>query len=314
MPPSVNFPTVIRPSTLVSALLAVLCAALPHSASADALNGSPLRLPLGTVFKGQEKFDRLVRQAVDGNWRALPLGERTARVGRALVGTPYANYTLEIHDRIEAPSANFNGLDCWTFYEISLGFARMLRVKSGDYRPEDLLAMIEIERYRGGRCDGNYLSRMHFLEEVFADNARRGLSEDPNRALGGVRITRNIKEMTAMWKSYRYLRNNRDLIPRMGEIERRVSALPVYHVPKNRVAGIESELRTGDVVAITSTWHGTYTHHVGIIVREGKTARFLHATSDRSKGRQVVLDRRISQYLANSSKSAGILVYRPRDL
>jgi len=39
------------------------------------------RLPFTTVFKGKEKFDRLVGQAVRENWRALPIGERTARVG-----------------------------------------------------------------------------------------------------------------------------------------------------------------------------------------------------------------------------------------
>src|SRR5690606_25246948 len=104
------------------------------------------------------------------NWRALLIGERTAKVGMALLGTPYVNYTLEIDDHIEAPSANFEGMDCWTFYEISLAFARMIREKPVGATPQDLLRFIELERYRDGKCDGSYLSRMHFLEEVFADN------------------------------------------------------------------------------------------------------------------------------------------------
>ena len=32
------------------------------------------RLPFTTVFKGKEKFDRLVSQAIRENWRALPIG------------------------------------------------------------------------------------------------------------------------------------------------------------------------------------------------------------------------------------------------
>ena len=125
------------------------------------------------------------------------------------MGTPYVNYTLELDDRIESPSVNFNGMDCWTFYEISLAFWRMLRAKDGDYRPEDLLALIELERYRDGRCTGGFLSRKHFLEEVFANNSARGLSTNPTSEMGGVRLTRNITEMTMM-----------------GRVQDRVSALP----------------------------------------------------------------------------------------
>ncbi len=273
---------------------------------------SPLRLPLSTVFKGEDKFYELVKRATRERWRELPLGERTARVGRALLGTPYVNYTLEIDDHIEAPSVNFEGLDCWTFYEIALGFARMLRVKDGGYRPEDLLHMIEIERYRGGRCDGGYLSRMHFLEEVFHDNVKRGLAINPTKSLGGVRMRRQIREMSLAWKSYRYLRNNPSLRKEMARIEDAVSALPVYHIPKDRVRAIEPKLRTGDILAITTTWHGSYTSHVGLAVRQSDgTVRFMHATSERSKGRKVILDRRISDYLAEKPTRAGIIVCRP---
>jgi len=36
------------------------------------------RLPFGTVFKGQDQFNRLVAKAKSENWQALPIGERTA--------------------------------------------------------------------------------------------------------------------------------------------------------------------------------------------------------------------------------------------
>lgn len=272
------------------------------------------RLPMATVFKGREKFDKLVAQALRENWRALPLGERTARVGQALLGTPYVNYTLEIDDRIESPSVNFNGLDCWTYYEISLAFARMLRVKDGDYRPEDLLALIELERYRDGHCDGSYLSRMHFLEEVFANNGARGLSINPTQKIGGVPLSRNITEMTSAWKSYRYLRNNPGLLPQMARIQERVSALPVYHIPKSRVAAAEHLIQTGDIIAITCRDKSGYTSHVGIAVRKPDGTHFMHATSNRSKGRKTILDGRISDYLKRSDDHYGIIVYRPLDL
>ncbi len=276
---------------------------------------SPLRLPKSTVFKGEGKFYQLVARAEKENWHKLPLGRRTATVGKALLGTPYVNYTLEIDDHIEAPSVNFNGLDCWTFYEIALGFARMLKIKDGGYRPEDLLHMVEVERYRNGRCTGDYLSRMHFLEEVFYDNEKRGLAINPTRQLGGVRLQRQIREMTVAWKSYRYLKNNPELRPRMSRIENQVSALPVYHIPKSRVASVEPKLQTGDIIAITTTWHSSYTSHVGLAYRDRNgVLRFMHATSERDKGRKVILDRRLKDYLYERKHRAGIIVCRPKEI
>lgn len=279
-----------------------------------ALPAPAAQLPLSATFKGAAKFNRLVAQARQENWRALPIGERTARVGMALLGTPYVNYTLEIDDHIEAPSVNFNGLDCWTFYETSLAFARMIKAKPVGATPQDLLHYIELERYRSGKCTGSYLSRMHFLEEVFYDNTRRGLSTNPTRALGGVRIQRNITEMTSAWRSYRYLVNNRSLLPGMAVVQQRVSALPVYYIPKSRVAAVEKSLRNGDIIAIVSADKSGYTSHVGMAVIRPDGAHLMHATSSRSRGRKVILDDRISQYLGRSSDHIGIIVYRPLDV
>ena len=287
-------------------LLAALLVCLPAAFGAQ--------LPLSTTFKGTAKFNRLVAQAQEENWRALPIGERTARVGQALLGTPYVNYTLEIDDHIEAPSVNLNGLDCWTFYEVSLAFARMIKAKPVGATPQDLLRYIELERYRGGHCTGSYLSRMHFLEEVFADNTRRGLAVNPTRELGGVRISRHITEMTSAWHSYRYLVHNRSLLPDMAAIQTRVSALPVYYIPKSKVAAAERSLRTGDIVAIVSADRSGYTSHVGMVLKRPDGMHFMHATSNRSHGRRVILDDRISQYLRRSSDHIGIIVYRPLDV
>src|ERR1700738_1042904 len=74
-----------------------------------------VNLPYAKVFKGESQFEELVQKAQNENWRSLPLGERTVAVGLALLGTPYENYTLEIDNRIEAPSANLVGVDWWQF-------------------------------------------------------------------------------------------------------------------------------------------------------------------------------------------------------
>jgi hypothetical protein len=272
------------------------------------------RLPMATVFKGEAKFHAVVAKAEREGWRKLPIGERTIRIARELVGTPYVNYTLEVDDRIESPVVNFLAMDCWTYYENALGIARMLTYKPGPYKPTDLLHMVEVERYRNGVCNGGYLSRMHHLEEVFHDNQRRGFAENITpRIPGAVRLNREIREMTVQWKSYRYLRSNPALIEPMGRIEAQVSRLPVHHIPKAKVRAAEAYLRDGDICAITTNWHTGYTSHVGLIVRLKGRAYFTHATSDRDKGRMTIIDRPITDYVNGNSKHAGIIVCRPKD-
>ena len=273
------------------------------------------RLPMATVFKGESKFQAIVAKAERENWRKLPIGERTARVAKEMVGVPYTSYTLEADDRIESPVVNMEGMDCWTFYENALAISRMIRYKPGPYKPTDMLHMVEIERYRDGVCTGNYLSRMHHLEEVFYDNQRRGYAMNITpRVPGAEKLTREIREMTVQWKSYRYLKNNPALLPAMGRIEAQVSRLPVYHIPKAKVRAAEKYFQNGDICAITSTWKYGYTSHVGMIVRIKGRAYFTHATSDRDKGRMNIIDRPITDYLAGSSKHAGIIVCRPFDI
>lgn len=276
---------------------------------------SPPRLPMATVFKGEPKFQAIVAKAEREGWRKLPLSERTVRIAREMVGAPYTSYSLEVDDKIESPVVNLVGMDCWTYYENALAISRMLTYKPGPYKPQDMLHMIELERYRDGKCTGNYLSRMHHLEEVFHDNQRRGYAVNiTSRIPGAVRLQREIKEMTVQWKSYRYLKNNPALIEPMGRIEAQVSKLPVYHIPKDKVRTAENYLQNGDICAITTTWKNGYTSHVGLIVRLKGRAYFTHATSDRDKGRMTIIDRPISDYLNGSSKHAGIIICRPLEI
>ena len=267
-------------------------------------------LPFDTVFKGREKFDAIVAQAAA--WKQYPIGTRTALAGRALAGTPYKGFTLEIDDRIEAPSVNLHGLDCWTFFESSLALARMVELPQEQWKPETMVRFVELDRYRGGQCDGTYLSRLHYLEEWFHDNDRRGLVADLTRTLGGELTSHTAGEMTINWRTYRYLRFDPALRPGIRAMEQRVASMPLYHIPKSRVPAIEPSLRSGDVIGITTKDPGgTGTSHVGIAYRTPDgVLRFMHASAPRNHGR-VVLDSRLSDYLNRFRTNAGIIVARP---
>jgi len=270
-------------------------------------------LPLSTLFRGQSKFYALAAEAERKNWRALPLGERIVAVAKSFLGTHYVNYTLEIDDHIEAPSVDMDRLDCWTFFEISVGFARMLEMKSGNYTPSDLLAMIELDRYRGGRCDGSYTSRLHFLEDWIYDNERRGLVRNLSVALGGVPMRgRYLNEMSHRWRESRYMRHNVALVPQIAAIEQRIASRTIYHIPREQVSQIESKIRSGDVICITGRGPEGFTEHVGLAYRDGVgVVHFMHASKD---ARRVVIDVPIHQYVYRYHRFAGIMVVRPLDV
>jgi len=271
------------------------------------------RLPFSTVFKGQDQFNRLVAKAKSGNWSSLAIGERTAAVGQALAGTRYKHFTLEIDNRIESPSVNFQGMDCWTFFEIALSFARMLDEPESNWTPERLLHYIELDRYRGGECTGEYLSRLHYLEDWLYDNDRRGLVEDLTRSLGGLNVPHSAREMSVGWRHYRYLAANRSLRGPLARMEANVSSRPLYQIPKNRVAAIESKLRSGDIIGIISRDRkGLYsTAHVGLAFRTNDgVLHFMHASSPGNYGR-VMVDAQLSKYLYRYRSDSGILVARP---
>ena len=270
-------------------------------------------LPFSTVFKGQDQFNRLVTKAKSGNWSSLPIGERTAVVGQALTGTRYKHFTLEIDNRIESPSVNFQGMDCWTFFEIALSFARMLNEPQSNWTPERLLHYIELDRYRSGECTGEYLSRLHYLEDWLYDNDRRGLVEDLTRSLGGANVPHSAREMSVGWRHYRYLAANRSLLGPLARMEGNVSSRPLYQIPKNRVAGIESKLQSGDIIGIIGRDRsGLYsTSHVGLALRTNDgVLHFMHASSPGNSGR-VIVDTGLSKYLYRYRSDSGILVARP---
>jgi hypothetical protein len=267
-------------------------------------------LPQSVTFVGRAKYDALIARGAAEDWKDLPIGRRTARAGLAMVGTPYRNYTLELHPRLESPCANFNGMDCWTFFENALATARALAV-SDRPTPAQFLRFIELDRYRGGQCDGTFTSRLHHLEDWIMDNARRGLVKDLTPSLPGARkIYRNMNYMGGSGaRHFMQLRANPLLIPSLRRVERLHSERGIWYVPRRYVPRAEAQLRDGDVICIVTTWPGSYTGHVGLAVRDDKgVLRFMHASQTAKK---VIVDSRLSDYLNRKDHRAGIMVARP---
>jgi N-acetylmuramoyl-L-alanine amidase-like protein len=253
-------------------------------------------------------LERLLASSRAQRWDTLAIGETVARFGRALEGAPYVERTLE-GPGPEVCRVTTEGFDCMTLMETALDLARTVHTTAVP-TPDDVTKAIAYTRYRGGRIDG-YRSRLHYMSEWISDNVARGVLEDVTPSLGGVPFTPDVGFMSAHPERYPALRGDPTLTDSMRSIERRIRTTRRTCVPTSRVAAIERQLRTGDLIAITTSIRGLDYSHTGLIVRERGEARLLHASS---KGGRVMLDGRISAYLARSAHSnTGITVLRPRD-
>lgn len=278
--------------------LAALAAAAPQAQSPPAsLDATP-------------SLDVIIDRAIKQRWNKLAIGQRNAMFGLAFQGAPYLAGTLE-GPGDERCRITTEGFDCVTFVELSLNLARVVGPNLGKAFPteDDIRKAVELTRYRGGYVEG-YESRLHYTAEWIADNVAKGVVKDVTPSLGGVRYPVAVSFMSSNPDSYAVLRGNPEMVDSIRAIEGRVSAVRRTYVPKSQVEKIEEQLKTGDIVAITTSIKGLDYAHAGVIVRDASgDARFLHASS--TKGR-VALDAPIVEYLASGPKHhTGITVVRP---
>jgi hypothetical protein len=262
------------------------------------------------VFAGQETLERLLTLGRERAWTELSIGERIGAIGMALRQTPYVVATLELYEDREVCSVNLRGLDCVTFLESALAFARMLR--QGGRTPEALLAEVSFIRYRGGRLT-DYVSRLHYLSDWFVDNEHKGVVRLTTRELpGATRFTKRVNFMSTHPDAYRQLTTNPDLVRKIARVEAEITAREMQYVPREKVAAAQPLLMTGDIVGVTTAIDGLDCAHAGFCYRDaGGTLRLLHASTTR---KAVILDEELAAYLGRVSTHTGIMVARPLEV
>src|SRR5213594_2492982 len=262
------------------------------------------------VFEGRGVFDRLVAQSRERRWSELPIGERIGAIGMALRQTPYVAATLELYDDREVCAVDFRGLDCVTFFELALAFARIL--KRGEPTADALLADVTLLRYRGGQLT-DYASRLHYLSDWFADNQAKGVVRLITQELPGAeRFTRRVSFMTTHPGAYRQLKASPDQLAKIALREAEINARTTYYLPKEKVAAGQRLLTTGDIVGVTTTLEGLDCAHSGVCYRDqAGVPRLLHASTTRNA---VVLDQDVATYVASVRTHSGIMVARPLEV
>ena len=240
-------------------------------------------------------------------------GAQMVRAAKHLLGQPYEAGTQE--GREERLRIYLTRTDCILFAETCLGLVQTVQRCGAQARFEDLAQTLQGTRYRDGVVDG-YASRLHYTTEWIRQGVQTGVLEDLSEALGGVLDARRIDFMSSHPDSYaplkgesQYARDNR---ARIREMETRVSGMPRFYVPKDRLAAVEDRIQSGDILCFATSIDGLDYSHVVIAYREkpGDRLTFIHASTSAKK--VVVEPRTLEAYLQANARIKGISVLRVR--
>jgi hypothetical protein len=237
--------------------------------------------------------------------RTLPIGDLVLKIGLDFLNTPYVGKTLD-KSKVEKLVINLHQLDCTTFAENCLALART--AKSDKPSVAKFCAELESIRYRGGKLDG-YASRLHYFSEWIADNENRHHVQSMSAQMGGKVLPLNLYLMSQNPKEYPQLINDPATTAQIQAIEEKLSAQKFYYIPADQFDSIESLIKDGDIVTLTTSIPGVDVSHVGILLKEDGRIHLLHASSSMMK--VTVSYEPFAQYLTKSKKTTGVMIARP---
>lgn len=251
-----------------------------------------------------KRFNEILLKSFAEKWKQMPIGERMGNIGMQLLNVPYIGGTLEVVP--EECTVVLDKLDCVTYFENVLAFARILKYDNPTFK--DLVNRVRDTRYRNGKVSG-YTSRLHYTSDWIYENTSKKIVADITKDLGGIPFPINVGFMSQNPKFYDALKKDPTLVPVIKKQEEAINKRKYFYIPKDKVKAIESKLKTGDIIAITTSNKGLDYSHTGMVYKDKQgVAHFLHASSAKKK---VMLDVSISEYLATVKSNTGITVLRP---
>lgn len=244
--------------------------------------------------------------AVDKNLVDKSINEITVEIGKSFIGTDYAANTLEIGSE-EKLVLFLVGLDCYTFLESSLAFARC--IKAGNTTFEDYQKEILNLRYRGGKFN-DYPSRLHYFSDWIYDMNKRGIGKDVTKEIGGVPYKKKINFMGTHVESYKRLKDNPQFVNEIEKQEKEISSRNHYYIPQEKIASVENKIQSGDILGITTNINGLDISHTGIAVRmDNGRIHLMHAPNVGYKVQ--ISEKPLADYIKANKKQTGIMVLRP---
>ncbi len=255
----------------------------------------------------EQRTNTIFKLAKDEDWKLLPIGDRIIKVALQFLGTDYKGGTLE--GDYEICRVNLNGLDCVTFVENSLDFARI--IKKDKLTIEALFEEVTATRYRDGQII-DYTSRLHYTADWINQNVINGIVEYLPENSRGEKIRFNLNFISQNTKYYSALQKHPEFIDKIKETEDNLNQIDYYYIPKENIANHEKHFQNGDIVCIVTSKSGLDYSHLGLIFVDSENRkRFMHASSTK---KQVVIDTTVSVYVNSVKSNKGITILRAKEV
>lgn len=225
-------------------------------------------------------------------------------MGKTFLGTTYVAKTLEIGET-ETLVVNLQGLDCTTFIENVLAFSQLLKANKTSF--DDFTKALETIRYKDGKLDG-YASRLHYFSEWVADNEAKGLLTNITSEIGGSIVTKKIDFMSTHRELYPFLKDDDENFKKIQASENYLNNQEICILPQDQIEANEHLIKSGDIIALTTSINGLDVTHTGIATRE-KDGR-IHLLHASTVGEVVVSKLPLVDYLKKIRSNTGIMVAR----
>lgn len=247
--------------------------------------------------------------ALQKNISSQPLNEILITIAKSFIGTDYEAHTLDKTEKEELV-VNLTGLDCYTFLENSIVFARC--IKKGLMTFEDYIKELEYIRYRNGKLK-DYTSRLHYFCDWIYDMNKRKIGKDITKELGGIPYNKKINFMTTHLDSYPQLKNNIKFQKEIARIEKDITKRKLYYIPQEKIEAVEDKIQDGDIIGITTNIEGLDIAHTGIAIR-GSDGR-IHLLHAPNVGYKVqISEKPLADYIKSNKKQTGIMILRINDI
>lgn len=229
--------------------------------------------------------------------------ELVVEIGKSFMGTPYVEKTLEIPGP-ERLVIDLQGVDCTTYLETVVTLARMAKEGKNDF--ETFEKELETLRYRNGKNEG-YTSRLHYFSDWIAVNQEKGILTDISEQIGGILYENNPTFMTENPQFYPQL-SDRENVERLQNIEASIRLREYFFIPKDQISAHESQIQSGDLIAITTSISNLDMVHVGFAVEQNGRIHLMHASSANQE--VEISEKPLHEYLAGNRSQSGIMVAR----
>ncbi len=249
-------------------------------------------------------FDMLVTEAQNNDWHELDIGSLLQKTAEQFLGKPYVAGLLDASET-EDLVLELTKFDCVLLVENALALSRIIQREEYDFESY-ANSVLEI-RYRGGVRDG-YCSRLHYFTDWIYDNEQKGIVEDVTQALGGDTLNAQPTFMSEHRSAYPRLADSDSLFAGIIDMETSLVGRELFYVPQDRITDIYPMLRSGDIIATTTSVEGLDVSHTGLAYEnEDGSFGFLHAST--ANGVTIAPD--LHDYVNSVSIQTGILVARP---